>query len=311
MLYAIGGGFIEVLVSPIVNSLQGDAKASSMSLLHSFYCWGQMGVVLVTTIFLKIIGTGSWFVLPVLWALIPLYNLFVFLKVPLMPTIAEEERTPLGKLFRSGTFLLALLLMMCAGSSELTMSQWSSLFAEKGLKVPKLIGDLLGPCLFALLMGIGRALYGVLGKKLPIKPALMVSSLLCVFCYAITVFIRNPFISLMGCAICGLSVSLMWPGTFSLTAEAYPKGGTAMFGLLAIFGDLGASIGPWLAGLISDIVRKSAFLASLGNTYGLDADQLGLKTGLLAAIVFPLALFIGLMLLRAGETERDAEQQTH
>ena len=298
MIYAIGGGFIEVLISPIVDSLPGDAKASAMSLLHSFYCWGQVGVVLITTILIKAIGAGIWFILPILWAVIPIYNLFKFMKVPLVPSVAEAEKTPLRQLFSSRVFIIALIMMMCAGSSELTMSQWSSLFAEKGLQVPKLVGDLLGPGLFAVFMGIGRTIYGILGHKIHLRKALMSSGALCVVCYAVTVFVQIPVISLLGCAICGFSVSLMWPGTFSLTSEAYPKGGTAMFGLLAIFGDLGASIGPWLAGFVSDLAQSSQSLIAIGGLYNLNPDQMGLKTGLLTAMIFPVILFIGVANLK-------------
>ena len=301
VLYAIGGGFIEVMISPIVDSLPGDAKASAMSLLHSFYCWGQMAVVLVTTVLIKLLGVDSWFILPILWASIPIFNLIRFLKVPLMPTIPEEVKTPLKRLFSSNLFMIALILMLCAGSSELAMSQWSSLFAEKGLQVPKLVGDLLGPCLFAVLMGVGRTIYAIWGHKIHLRKALMASGALCVACYAVTVFVQVPVISLIGCAICGFSVSLMWPGTFSLTAEAYPKGGTAMFGLLAIFGDLGASIGPWLTGLVSDLAQGSQRLIAIGSAYNLNPDQLGLKTGLLTAIMFPILLLIGLAFLRKGK----------
>lgn len=296
VIYAAGGGFLEVLISPIVESLPGDAKASAMSLLHSFYCWGQMAVVLITTLLLKALGADIWFVLPVMWSLIPAYNLFRFMKVPIMPTVPEEEKTPVRELLRERTFLLALVLMMSAGSSELTMSQWSSLFAEKGLHVPKVLGDLLGPFLFALFMGAGRTLYGAFGHKIRLKVALALSGVLCVICYGVTIFVQIPVISLLGCAVCGLSVSLMWPGTLSLSAEAWPKGGTAMFGLLAIFGDLGASAGPWLSGLISDLVRESPKMVNFGQVYGLDSSQLGMKTGLLFAMIFPIMLTVGVLM---------------
>lgn len=298
VIYAMGGGLIEVMISPIVDSLPGDAKASAMSLLHSFYCWGQMGVVLVTTLIIKLFGNGIWFILPILWSLIPLYNLFRFIKVPLIPTIPEHDKIPVKQLCTSNIFIIALILMMCAGASELTMSQWSSLFAEKGLKVPKLIGDILGPCLFALLMGIGRSIYGFWGHKIVLKKALIASGALCIACYAVTVFIQNPIISLFGCAVCGLSVSLMWPGTLSLTAEYHPKGGTVMFGVLAIFGDVGASIGPWLAGLVSDLAQKSAKLVAIGAANNLNPDQVGLKSGLLITMIFPLILFISILFLK-------------
>lgn len=302
VIYAAGGGFIEVLISPIVDSLPGDAKASAMSLVHSFYCWGQMAVVLFTTLLLKALGADIWFLLPVMWSLIPIYNLFQFLKVPLMPTVPEEEKTPVRELFKTKTFMLALILMMCAGSSELTMSQWSSLFAEKGLQVPKMLGDLLGPFLFALFMGVGRSLYAALGHRIHLRSALVVSGVLCVICYAVTIFVQIPVVSLLGCAVCGLSVSLMWPGTLSLTAGAWPKGGTAMFGLLAIFGDLGAAVGPWLAGLISDLTLQTRDLVDLGQAYGLNPDQLGMKAGLLSAMIFPIMLIVGLSMLRKKAT---------
>ncbi|HEY5466174.1 MAG TPA: MFS transporter, partial [Clostridia bacterium] len=305
VVYAIGGGLIEVLISPIVESLPGEAKASAMSLLHSFYCWGQMGVVLVTTAFIKILGADIWFLLPILWSLVPIFNLFRFLKVPLMPAIPDEHKTPVRQLLNSRVFLTAMLLMVCAGAAELTMSQWSSLFAEKGLHVPKFVGDLLGPCLFAVLMGTGRTLYGVWGHKINLKKALLASGILCVACYAVTVFVQIPIVSLLGCALCGLSVSLMWPGTFSLSAASHPMGGTAMFGILAIFGDIGGAVGPWLVGLFSDLSQKSARLVALGSSYGLSAEQVGLKTGLLIAMVFPVALVVGILrLTRKGRRNK-------
>ncbi len=298
VIYAIGGGLIEVLVSPIVDSLPGEAKASAMSLLHSFYSWGQVGVVAITTILLSRIGHSVWYILPVVWSLIPIYNMYRFIKVPLVPGIPEHEKIPIKKLISSKVFLTAMLLMLCAGASELAMSQWSSLFAEKGLQVPKVVGDLLGPCLFGVLMGIGRTIYGIWGHKIPLAKALMGSAALCVVCYLVTVLVQIPVISLLSCALCGLAVSLMWPGVFSLTAERYPTGGTAMFGILAIFGDLGCSFGPWLTGLISDIAQKSAGLLQVAQNQGLQPEQMGLKAGLFAAAIFPLIMLVGLFLFR-------------
>jgi fucose permease len=310
VIYAIGGGLIEVLISPIVQSLPGDAKASAMSLLHSFYCWGQMGVVLVTTILIRAFGAGIWYVLPLLWALVPLYNLVRFVQVPLMPPLADGQQLSFRQLLTSNAFVIALILMMCAGSSELTMSQWSSLFAEKGLRVSKLMGDLMGPCLFAVFMGVGRTIYGVWGHKIHLEKALMASGALCVACYALTVFSRNPLLGLLGCAVCGFSVSLMWPGTLSLTADTYPRGGTAMFGLLAIFGDVGGSVGPWMAGVVSDVAQRSSGLAALGAANNWNMEQLGLKVGLLIAMIFPLILFAGIILLRRARARlaQDADQ---
>lgn len=298
MLYAIGGGLIEVLISPIVDALPGDAKASAMSLLHSFYCWGQVLVILITTVLLQWVGREMWFIFPLLWALIPIYNLTKFIKVPMMPAVSEHEKMPLKELFSSKLFLIALLLMMCAGAAELSMSQWASLFAEKGLQVPKVLGDLLGPCLFAVLMGIGRTIYGIYGDRIHLKKALIASSILCIMCYGITIFVSIPIISLLGCALCGLSVSLMWPGTLSLTSATYPKGGTAMFGLLAVMGDVGASIGPWTTGWVSDLAQKSDYVIELSRVTGMNLEQLGLKMGMLGAIIFPICMVMGLLILK-------------
>lgn len=298
VIYAVGGGIIEVLVGPIVDSLPGDSKASAMSLLHSFYCWGQVGVVLISTVLLKLMGSGTWYILPILWSLVPIYNLIKFINVPLMPAVAEHEKITIKQLLNSRLFLIALILMMCAGASELAMSQWSSLFAEKGLRVPKIMGDLLGPCLFAVLMGIGRTIYGVLGHKIHLKKALLASSALCVVCYLVTVFVQIPIISLLSCALCGFSVSLMWPGVFSLTIARYPKGSTGMFALLAIFGDIGCGFGPWLAGIISDFAQKSTQLIEFGAANGLNSEQMGLKSGMLIGTIFPLIMLLGLVIFR-------------
>jgi MFS family permease len=298
MLYAIGGGLLEVIVSPIVEALPNENKEASMSLLHSFYCWGQMAVVLISTILLWLIGRDYWFFLPILWSLFPLYNLFQFLKVPLLPLVIEGSQMRLKELFSLPTFYLALLLMVCAGASELIMSQWSSLFAEKGLMIPKLYGDILGPGLFALFMAIGRTIYGYYGDRFPIKACLFGSSILCLITYLVTVFSSNPFLSLFACSLSGLSVCLMWPGTFSLASATFPRGGTLMFGILAICGDLGCSFGPWLAGKISDYVQDTGRTLTVLVNSGFDLEQLGLRSGLLTGIIFPFLMGISLLIFR-------------
>lgn len=283
ILFSIGGGLIEVLVSPIVDSLPTDAKAASMSLLHSFYSWGQVLVIVISTVALRLVGQDLWFLLPLVWSMLPLFNLFKFMRVPLMPPIEESERTPLKTLFRSKIFLMALLLMVCAGASEQSMAQWASLFVEKGLGIPKTLGDLLGPCVFAVMMGIGRTWYGVKGQKINMRNALIACSILCIASFVITAIATIPAISLLGCALCGLSVSLMWPGMLSITAAGYPSGGVAMFAILALGGDLGCSIGPQFTGII--------------------ADSSSLNWGLLAAIIFPTIMLIGLVLMKVGKSD--------
>lgn len=303
VLYAAGGGFIEVLNSPIVEALPGDEKASAMSLLHSFFCWGTAFAILVTTSVLKIFGNDIWHILPVCWAVVPLIGVVLFAGAPLSSPAPEGQSMSIKELLGQRAFWIALLMMMCAGSSELTMSQWASLFAEKGLQVNKFWGDLLGPFLFAITMGVGRALYGHFGSKIDIKKALIGLSALCVVCYLLTVF-GNPVFSLIGCAVCGFSVSLMWPGTLSASAALFPLGGTAMFGILAIFGDIGASVGPWLAGAVSDLTQASpALMANLQAFSGQDPAQIGLKAGLLVGFVFPLALFFCALKMKTPESK--------
>ncbi len=304
VIYAVGGGLIEVLVSPIVESLPSDsslshnAKSAAMSLLHSFYCWGQLGVILITTLLLQLTGEDLWWMFPLLWSAVPIANLFFCRNCPLPEIGGGEKPVGLSSLLHNRFFWLGLLLMASAGASELAMSQWSSLFAEKALGVPKVVGDLLGPCLFALLMGIGRVGYAKMGDKVSLEPLLLASAGLCIICYCLTVFVHLPFFSLMGCAVCGLSVSLMWPGTLSMTAKKFPGGNTAMFGILALFGDVGASLGPWMAGMVSDHVSALQGAVSWGSAHGgLLPEQLGLKAGLLTAMIFPVIMLVGVWIM--------------
>lgn len=278
LLFAIGGGLIEVLVSPIVDSLPGDAKASAMSLLHSFYSWGQVLVISLSTVALLLVGRDLWFLLPLLWALLPIVTLFRFARVPLVPPEEESKRTPVRTLVTSKIFLIALLLMVCSGAAEQAMAQWASLFAEKGLGISKTLGDLFGPCLFAVMMGIVRSLYGTKGQTINIHKTLVASSFLCILSFAVVALVPVPAISLLGCSLCGLAVSLMWPGMLSLTAGGYPAGGTAMFAMMALGGDLGCSLGPWLAGAV--------------------ADSSNLNIGLSTGMTFPAIMLAGLYVLK-------------
>ena len=282
IVYALGSGMIEVIISPIVDAIPSDAKASNMSLLHSFYCWGQLFTVAVSTILLKVIGSGLWYILPAMWALIPFYNIFRFIRTPLAPPIPEEKKMSVKDLLGNKMFLIVLVLMSCAGAAELAMSQWASLFVETGLKIPKMAGDLLGPGLFALCMAIGRVVYGIVGHKFDLTRVLSISSALCVVCYLVAALSPSPVLALVGCALCGFTVCLMWPGVLSMTSERIPYGGTAMFGICAIFGDLGCSIGPWITGVVADIAPA----------------DMGLKAGLITGIIFPIVMILGITALR-------------
>lgn len=303
---SVGSGLIEVVISPVVNALPKENSSShSLAFLHSFYCWGQAGVVLVSTVLMTFIGVGRWYILPVVWALIPLVNAFIFLRVPLRD-IDSEDSSGTRALLRSPVFLVAFAVMISSGASELAVSQWASYFAEEGLGVSKATGDLLGPCLFAVLMASGRVLYGVFGERLNIRRCLVGCGALTVLSYAMAVFSPWPMLSLAGCALCGLGVSLMWPGTLDLSAARFPRGGSALFALLAFGGDIGCSAGPFITGLVSDAATRTGLVGELADLSGMPEEQVAIKLGLLAVIVFPALLIAGVSVLgreRTGEKE--------
>lgn len=285
-LYAIGGGLIEVLASPIVEHLPtpADQKASGMAFLHSFYCWGQLLVVVVTTTLVAALGRDMWWTLPIMWAIIPLINSFVFIKVPLPETVAEDERLSVKKMFGTPLFLAALVLMMTGGAAELTMVQWASFFAERGIGVNKELGDLLGVGLFALLMGIVRFSYGMWGQNLNLAKLLGWSSLGAGITYVVAATSANSIVSLMACALCGAMIALLWPGTMSLTAARFPAGGAAMFAVLALAGDAGASLGPAAAGSFAE--ASTGILSPIAQALPDDGGS-GLRTALLLCALIP------------------------
>lgn len=303
IIMAIGSGLCEVSTSPVLQSLPLDNKSGMMSLMHSFYCWGHVGVVLISTLYFVTIGIDNWMYLALMWGIIPLINIFLFIKSPMVAPLSEHTRTPTKKLFTSQLFLLAVLLMICSGAAEQSISQWASYFAEQGLKVTKTVGNLLGPCAFAALMGLARLLYALFSPKLNLKKMLMLSSLLCIGCYFVTVFVPISLVSLLGCALCGFSVGIMWPGMLSLCAENFPNGGGSMFAILALAGDIGCMAGPTLVGIVSDHTKTGRFISSLLSTGGTDP---GLKTGLLIVSIFPIIMFIGLLFFKNKKQKRGA-----
>ena len=282
VLYAIGGGLLEVLVSPVMESCPTPNKEAAMSLLHSFYCWGHVGVVLISTAFFTLFGIAHWRIMACLWSIVPFVNLILFSRVPIAPLIKDGEKgMTLVELLKNKLFWILLLLMICAGACEQAVSQWASTFAEQGLGVSKTLGDLAGPMLFAILMGASRAIYGKLGDRLPLEKCIFGCALLCLGSYLVISLCPIPAISLIACGICGFSVGIFWPGTFSMASAALPTGGTALFALLALGGDVGCSGGPTYVGAIS---------SALGGD---------LKKGILLAIVFPILLLIGLGLKKS------------
>ena len=280
VLYAIGSGLEEVLLSPIVEACPFENKAGAMSLLHSFYCWGAMGVILGSTLFFAVFGIENWKILTCIWALVPLINTFNFISCPIEQLDEDGKSMSIRDLLKTPIFWLMILLMVCAGGSEATMCQWASAFTESAVGVSKTVGDLAGPCLFAMFMGITRMLYGKFGEKLDLSKVMLVCGILCAGCYLLASLSALPILGLAGCALCGFAVGIMWPGSISISAQKCPRGGTAMFAFLALAGDLGATVSPTMVGSISEMAG--------GN----------LKTGLLVATIFPVILVMGLLMLR-------------
>jgi len=280
VVYAVGGGLIEVLISPIVEACPTEKKSASMSLLHSFYSWGQVFVILASTLFFVTLGIRRWQILAVLWALIPLLNAFYFFLVPIATLEEQHGSVSIKKLLSMKIFWMFTLLMICSGASEIAMSQWASAFAESGLKVAKTVGDLIGPCLFAAFMGITRTLYAKYSAKIHLRTFMVFSGLMGLVCYLLASLSPYPALALAGCALCGVAVGILWPGTLSLAAANCPAGGAAMFALLALAGDLGCSLGPTVVGLVS---------GSAGEN---------LKSGLLAGVIFPILMIVTLLVYR-------------
>ena len=283
MVYAVGGGILEVLVSPVVEACPSDNKEKAMSMLHSFYCWGSV----LSTLFFRLFGIQNWKILALVWAVVPFCNAFVFMKVPIATLIEEGETgLRLKDLFGIRIFWILLIMMVCAGASEQAVSQWASTFAEEGLGISKTMGDLAGPMAFAILMGTSRAFYGKYGDRINLDRFMIYSSCLCILSYLGISLLPLPQLSLVACAVCGLSVGIMWPGSFSKAAAALPKGGTAMFALLALGGDLGCSGGPTLVGMVS---------SRMGDN---------LKMGILAGVIFPVLLLTGIILCRKEKRKK-------
>lgn len=291
VLYAIGSGLIEVLVSPIVEACPFENKDGMMSLLHSFYCWGAMGVILGSTLFFVVFGVENWKTLTFIWALVPLYNTFNFIRCPIERLIEDGKSMGIRKLLKTPVFWLMIILMVCSGASEATMAQWASAFTESAIGVSKTVGDLAGPCLFAMFMGISRMLYGKFSEKLDLIKVMLGCGIMCAGCYLVASLSTLPILGLAGCAFCGLAVGIMWPGSISISSQKCPRGGTAMFAFLALAGDLGAMVSPAMVGSLSEMAG--------GN----------LKTGLLTATIFPVFLVFGLLILKKKVGKARSRQQ--
>lgn len=283
VIYAIGSGLIEVLCSPIVEACPFENKEATMSLLHSFYCWGSVGTIVVSTVFLAIFGMDSWKWLACIWALVPAYNIYNFATCPIEHLVEDGEGMKIGQLFKTPLFWVALTLMVCSGASELAMAQWASAYAESALGFTKVVGDLVGPCLFAVAQGISRVFYGKYGDRVDLMKFMIFSGLLCLLCYIAASVSTVPLIGLIGCIVCGFSVGIMWPGTISISSKKFPLGGTAMFALLAMAGDLGGSLGPELVGKVTQAAGDN------------------IKAGMGVGCIFPIVLVIAIFIMKKNK----------
>ena len=283
IIYAIGSGLIEVLGSPIVEACPFEHKEAVMSLLHSFYCWGSVGVIMLSTLFFAVFGVDHWRWLSCIWALVPVVNIFNFATCPIEPLVEDGKGMTIVSLFKTPMFFLGIILMVCAGAAEMSMAQWASAFVESALGLSKTIGDLAGPCLFAVAMGVSRVIYGKYGDRIELTGYMLGSGVLCLVCYIVAAVSQYPILSLAGCVVCGFSVGIMWPGTISILSKRLPGGGTAMFALLAMAGDLGGAFGPGIVGFVTQLKNDD------------------LKAGMLIACIFPIVLIASMIRIKAGE----------
>ena len=272
IVYAFGSGLMEVIMSPIIEMLPSDNKWGNMAFLHSFYCWGQMFTVIVTTALVALFGYSGWANIPLVWAVLPFLNMFSYFKVPIIEPEADSKKASLKDLIKSKKFVCYMIMMLCAGACEIAMAQWASMFAQQALGVSKVIGDIAGPCAFAVFMGIGRVWYGIVSKKVSFKKLLIILSILCFGCYITVAVCKIAFVALAFCALCGFTVSISWPGIYSLGAEDFPEGSSVMYSVFAMCGDTGCCLGPWVLGIV--------------------ADSFGLNIGFAAAAVFPVIMIL-------------------
>ena len=280
IIYAMGSGLIEVLCSPIVEACPFDHKEAVMSLLHSFYCWGSVAVIVLSTLFFTVFGIEHWRFIACVWALVPLYNIYNFMTCPIEHLVEDGAGLRIKDLLKLPIFWISIILMICSGASELSMAQWASAYAESALGLSKTLGDLVGPCLFAIMMGISRTIFGKYGEKLDLMKYMLCCGALCLVCYIAASLSQAPMIGLLGCVICGFSVGIMWPGTISISSRKIPAGGTAMFALLAMAGDIGGAVGPGLVGMVTQ---------NAGDD---------LHAGLMIGCIFPAVLIISILLLK-------------
>lgn len=289
IIFSGGGGLLELVISPIIDSIPSDDKATAMSLLHSFYAWGQVTVVVITSIFLFSFGKEKWWIIMMIWAIVPIVNFFIFMRVPLTQKLHESKIMKIRELIKNPIFIVAFFAIMLGAASEVSMNQWAATYMERGLLIPKFVGDMLGMCFFAIMLGIGRAIYGVYGSRININKVMIWGSLGAAICYLVVAISPYNWLSIIACGICGIFVSLLWPGTLVVASSRLPLAGASMFALLAAAGDVGAAIGPWLIGRVTDFTTSN--WTSFAS-YSINSEQFGLRVAILLAAVFPILTMI-------------------
>lgn len=287
IVYAFGSGLIEVIVSPIIEMLPTDDKSGNMSILHSFYCWGQAFTIIVTTLLVSLFGYKDWAFIPVIWAIIPFLNMFFFMRVPIVEPKAHQKKKGITALLKNRRFIVYMIMMLCAGATEIAMAEWASMFVQKALGVSKVIGDLAGPCAFAVFMGLGRMWYAAVSKRIDFRKTLIVLSAVCFVCYIVVAFCEVAVISLIFCAICGFTVSISWPGIYSAGALEFPDGSSVMYSVFAMCGDTGCCLGPWVLGIV--------------------ADSFGLNIGFGASSLFAVGMIIACSVLGKMGLEKNSK----
>ncbi len=307
MLYSCGGGLMELLLSPIVDAIPTDEKTTAMSILHSFYAWGQVAVVLLTTCALLVFSAASWPYVALCWAVVPLANAVLFTRVPIAPQLPAETRMPVRVLLAQKAFIIGLFVITFSGMSEVAMSQWASATMEKALGLSKVAGDIAGLCMFGVMLGVGRMLYGIFGARVRVYRVMVLGAAMAIVCYLTVSLVMWPPLALAACALTGIAVSLLWPGSLSLASRRFPLAGVSMFAIMAAGGDIGAAAGPTIIGFLADRLPLIPAFRSIMDAASLTPEAFGLRAALFVATVFPVCALVGLIALERGGEERELE----
>lgn len=296
IVFSASAGLGEVLLSPVIAAIPSDNPDREMSKMHSAYAWGCVAVVVISTLFLKLAGTHNWQFLALLLSLLPFANAIIFAKAKLPEISINQDAEKGGVSFKNKGIIMCFVCIFLGGATEVTMSEWVSNFIESGIGLPKVVGDILGVAMFAAMLGIGRTIYAKIGKN--ISSVMLFGMAGSTVCYIVASLSLNPVTGLIACAVTGLCVSMLWPGTLIYAEENFPKLGVAVYALMAAGGDLGASVAPQLVGVLSDKIAVMNFAEILAQKLCITAEQVGIRAGMLAAAVFPLLGVVVILIMK-------------